>query len=262
MHISRLYCYPIKSCGGVALDATHVSLRGIQHDRAWAVVDLKTRKILTQREAPKLCLIRADVVGDELHYWTNDADRQRTTVGASESKRIVRMTADIWGEKVEVEDQGIWSSGWFTAVLGRPCALVRLPEARRPKGRDINFADAYECLIISEASLEDLNSRLETPLQMDRFRPNIVVAGCEPYAEDGWGMIRLSGLHAEAGAPCVRCVITTTDQATGVRGKEPLRTLATYRKAEKGVTFGRNFSFMNGGCLRVGDPVEALETPP
>ena len=262
MHISRLYCYPIKSCGGIPLDAARVSLRGILHDRAFAVVDTKTHKVLTQREVPKLCLVRTEIDGEDLAFWTNGFDRLTTPLHRHEEAmyRPPPMEAVIWDERVMVEDQGKWPSGWFSALLGRPCALVRLPEARHPKGRDINFADAYECLVISEASLEDLNARLETPVPMDRFRPNVVVAGCAPYAEDGWGMVRLGGLHAEGATPCVRCVITTTDQRTAARAKEPLATLATYRRTAKGVIFGRNFSFLNGGCLQVGDAVVAVES--
>lgn len=258
MHISRLYCYPIKSCAGIALDSVHVSLRGILHDRAWAVVDLKTKKVLTQRDTPRLCLVRTALDGGELVFSAQDGQEMRTPIEGPESGGERGLVAEIWGDRVDVVDQGVWPSGWFSAFLGKACSLVRMPGARRPKDRDIAFADAYECLVLSEASLDDLNGRLEAPLSMDRFRPNVVVAGCGPYAEDAWHYVRLGGMHAEGQTACVRCVITVTDQRTGVRGKEPLKTLATYRKTEEGVTFGRNFSFLGGGLLSVGDPVVPL----
>ena len=264
MHISRLYCYPIKSCGGITLESATVSLRGIQHDRAWAVVDLKTHRVLTQREVPKLCLVRTEITAEgQLAFSAPDCAGLQTPLDAPESPRAA-IAVEIWGERVRAVDQGMWPSGWFSAFLGRHCALMRLApdgDRRSKDGRGLAFADGYQSLIISESSLEDLNARLETPLPMDRFRPNVVVADCAPYAEDEWGMIRLGGLHAEGTKPCVRCVITTTDQRTAERAKEPLRTLATYRKTDKGVVFGRNFSFMNGGSLRIGDAVELVPAP-
>lgn len=261
MRISQLYCYPIKSCGGIELPTATVSLRGILHDRAWAVVDLKTHKVLTQREVPKLCLVRTALEDGLLKFWTPDDGGLDVPIDIPDDHGLHGVTVEVWGEKVTALQEDLWASGWFSGLLRRPCALVRMKGARRHKNRDIAFADAYECLVISEASLDDLNARLATPLSMDRFRPNVVVDGCDPYAEDAWGMIRLGGLHAEGATPCVRCVITTTDQRTAERGKEPLATLATYRRAEKGVTFGRNFSFMNGGRISVGDAVEVLRAP-
>jgi uncharacterized protein YcbX len=159
-------------------------------------------------------------------------------------------------------DQGVWTSAWFTAFLETPCHLLRaVPEsvhARRSKAGigAIGFADAHEILLISEASLADLNARLETPVPMDRFRPNIVVSGCDPYAEDGWDAINVASVRLIGADACVRCAITTTDQASGERGKEPLKTLSEYRKTPKGVVFGRNFNGGNGGQIDIGSLVD------
>ena len=121
----------------------------------------------------------------------------------------------------------------------------------------VGFADGYPLLLISEASLADLNSRLATPLPMNRFRPNIVVTGCEPYAEDTWQRIQIGGLGFDIVKPCARCATTTTDQATGARGKEPLKTLATYRDGpDSGPLFGQNVIHAGVGAIRVGDEVE------
>ena len=124
-----------------------------------------------------------------------------------------------------------------------------------PPGVRVGFADGFPFLLISEESLADLNRRLADPLPMNRFRPNLVVAGGEPYAEDGWGRIEIGGVRLQVMKPCERCLVTTTDQATGERGKEPLRTLATYRKVGNDVLFGQNVVHENTGRLRVCDPV-------
>ena len=176
------------------------------------------------------------------------------------------------GQKVEnaiaAVDQGQEASDWFRGFLGVPCRLVGMADEHvRPTGRrlrpgdQVSFADSYPLLLISEASLEDLNARLAAPLPMDRFRPNIVVSGCPPYAEDGWRTVRAGAVGLDVMKPCVRCVITTTDQQTAQRSTEPLRTLATYRRdADGGVIFGQNLLHHGPGALRVGDPVEVLET--
>jgi uncharacterized protein YcbX len=145
----------------------------------------------------------------------------------------------------------------------REIPRAKVPETHREALRDplVSFADAFPYLIASETSLDDLNSRLNRPIPMDRFRPNIVIRGCgSPYAEDRWQAIRIGAITFRHGGPCVRCVVTTTDQRTLERGPEPLRTLATYRRVpEGGVIFAVNFfSDRHDGIVRVGMPVEVL----
>ena len=120
------------------------------------------------------------------------------------------------------------------------------------------FSDGYPLLLISEASLNDLNARLDTPLPMNRFRPNLVVAGCDRYAEDGWQQVRINTVTFDTAKPCERCTVTTTDQTTGERGVEPLRTLATYRRVGTKVYFGQNIIHRTAGTLTVGEPVEVV----
>jgi uncharacterized protein YcbX len=149
-------------------------------------------------------------------------------------------------------------------ALRFPCRLVRKPDDDprlvdshyAENGDQVGFADGFAFLLISEASLEELNDRLEDPLPMNRFRPNFVVRGCNPYAEDGWGHVRIGDVSFRVAEACPRCAITTTDQETGARGKEPLRTLATYRKFDGEVFFGRNLIHDTLGTVRVGDSVE------
>ena len=162
------------------------------------------------------------------------------------------------------EPVGGYADRWFGRFLGSSCQLVRKPEddvrpvdsAYARGGDQTSFADAFPLLLISEASLEDLNRRLESPVPMNRFRPNLVVRGCGPYAEDGWEEVRAGGASFRVAEPCARCAITTVDRGSGERGKEPLRTLATYRKADGEVLFGRYLIHASNGTVRVGDPVE------
>jgi uncharacterized protein YcbX len=136
----------------------------------------------------------------------------------------------------------------------RPVASVPPAEAR------VGFADAYPFLVLGAASLDDLNGRLAVALPMNRFRPNLVIEGGAPFAEDGWGRIRAGGIELSLVKPCARCVLTTVDQRRGEKdGTEPLRTLATFRRVDGEVLFAMNAVHHGTGRLAVGAPVEVLE---
>lgn len=264
--VSGLYVYPIKSCGGIALPRVNHSLRGFLHDREWAVIDEKSGVVLTQREEPRLCQVATTIADDALAFSAPESGELRIPIAYDESPALDRRIVRIWDACAPAVDQGMWPAGWFSAYLKRRCRLVRVTRGhRRPSAAlstsNMGFTDAHEILVISEASLAGLNARLETPLPMDRFRPNIVVAGCEPHAEDDWVAILAASVRLVGAKRCVRCVITTTDQRTAARGKEPLATLASYRKAPKGVVFGRYFDAVNGGQIDVGSVVEPLSAP-
>jgi uncharacterized protein len=182
----------------------------------------------------------------------------------------------VWkNEGLRAEDCGGEAAAWLAGALGTPCRLVRIgpafarpvkPAAARP-GDLVGFADAFPFLVTSEASLGELNRRIEQAggeaVPMGRFRPNLVVAGCGPFEEDSWTRIRVGGVVFRIGGPCIRCVITTTDQRTGARGAEPLRTLASFRRDPDdptSVRFGQNLVHESkSGSLRVGDPVVVVE---
>ena len=178
-------------------------------------------------------------------------------------RSTVATNVTVWDDTCPATWVGERAAEWFSDFLGSPCSLVHMAdEVVRPanpafaaSGVRVGFADAFPFLLISEESLADLNRRLADPLPMNRFRPNLVVAGVEPYAEDGWQKIEIGGIRLQVVKPCGRCLVTTTDQATGDRGKEPLRTLATYRKVGGEVMFGQNVVHENTGRLTVGDSV-------
>ena len=175
----------------------------------------------------------------------------------------VRRRAMIWDHEIEAIDQGDQAAEWFSRVVGRPLRLVRWAEdqvrlvSKKYSDRDAQtaFSDGYPVLLTSEASLADLNSRLVTPVRMERFRPNIVVTGCDAFAEDTWGEITVEDLGMDVVKPCGRCKVINVDPQTGQVGQEPLKTLASYRAQGRRIVFGQNCIHHGYGNVRVGDPV-------
>ena len=263
--VTALYYYPVKSCAGIRLDAAEIVETGLRHDRELMIVESGSNEFLTQRELPRLALIHPYLEGSRLRLEApglSSLEIEMTFEGRAEP-------AKVWKDTVETLDQGAEAAGWLSEFLKTPVRLVRMaPGYRRRVNRDyalspsdhVNFADGYQFLMISEESLADLNRRLPEPLPMNRFRPNIVIGGSGlPFAEDYVRRFRLGSLVFQAVKPCARCAITTTDQATGAVGKEPLKTLATFRHGPKGAMFGQNLIHESKGVLRVGDSVEVLQ---
>ena len=258
MHVSGLFVYPIKSCRGTALNVVEIGRRGIAHDREFALVAPDGR-VVTQRERPRMALIVPSWEVHELVVFAPGMAPLR--VGPTDQG--ARCEVHVWNDICAGVDQGDEAAEWLSEFLATPCRLIRMANDHvRPvdiehlPGHEVGFADAYPLLLISQESLADLNGRMDVPLPMERFRPNVVVSGTTAYAEDGWGDIRISDLALRVAKPCVRCAITTTDQHTAERGVEPLRTLAGYRRSPLGgVIFGQNVAPLGPGTLRIGDPV-------
>lgn len=261
--LSTLIYYPIKACRGFEVPAARVERMGLEHDRRMMVVTPEGQ-FLTQREFPRLALVTPTLQGDFLHLSAPGFDAIRVAV----QSRGTTVSVNIWKSRgVQAVDQGEEAAQWFSEWLGAPVRLVHLAEGylrRINEKYAINaddhtgFADGYPILLASEDSLADLNARLESPIPMNRFRPNVVVSGCEPFAEDGWKRIRLGEVELAVVKPCARCVVTTFDKDTLVRSPEPLRTLSTFRRGPKGVLFGMNVIPLAEGVISVGMPVEIL----
>lgn len=261
--LAAITVYPIKSTKGTALSRGVVTPTGLAHDREWMVVDDSWR-FVSQRELPRLCLIQPTIGASHLTISAPGmSDISLPLSGASAGTRRVR----VWADEVEAEVAPAEVGEWLSEFLGARHHLVRIPP-RTVRGVDpafgrpgdrVGFADAFPFLVISQASLDDLNGRLvaqgHESLPMNRFRPNLVVAGTAPFAEDSWGTVRIGAIGFRVVKPCARCVITTTDQATGVVGREPLRTLATYRRVGGKVMFGQNACHDQTGELVIGDEV-------
>ncbi len=260
--LSGLYVYPIKSCAGISLEGSELSATGLCHDRRWMLVD-ETGEFMSQRAHPRMALITVHLSGEHL---TVDAPGMPELKIPLRQENEERTDVSVWGDAGRAAPVGGEADRWFGEFLQVPCRLVhkpdddvRLVDSMYAKGGDqVGFADACPFLLISEASLDDLNRRLASPLPMNRFRPNFVVEGCDPYAEDGWGRLRIGDVSFRVAEGCPRCAVTTIDQKTGARGKEPLRTLATYRKIDGEVFFGRNLIHDALGTVCLGDPVEAM----
>jgi uncharacterized protein YcbX len=255
-----LYVYPIKSCAGIPLQESELVATGLRHDRRWMLVD-ETGQFMSQRAHPRMALISVRLSGGRLIVAAPGMPDLEVPLRQAATKRL---DVSVWGDACRAAPVGEEADRWFGQFLRFPCRLVYKPDddlrlvdsTYAKSGDQVGFADACPFLLISEASLDDLNRRLEDPLPMNRFRPNFVVKGCDPYAEDAWGRLRIGNVNFRVAEGCPRCAITTIDQRTGARGKEPLRTLATYRKSDGEVFFGRNLIHDAPGTVRVGDPVE------
>jgi uncharacterized protein YcbX len=261
--VQALYVYPVKSLRGIPLAEGRVERRGFRHDRRWMIVDGDGRYV-TQREHPRLSLV--DVAVDE--------DARRLVVRAPRVGELVvpfdargeRREVTIWRDSVGALDVSAEADEFFSSYLGVAAHLVFMPDeverAVNPRyarpGDVVGFADGYPFLLTTTASLDDLCARMGSTIPMQRFRPNIVVAGADAYAEDGWRVLRIGGLSFRVTKPCERCTIPTVDYETGERGKEPLATLATYRQVGAKVLFGQNLAHDGEGTLHVGDDVEVV----
>ena len=259
LRLTALNIYPIKSTRGIALGESEVDEFGLRYDRRWMVVD-ESGVFLSQRSHPRLALVIPSLSDGTLCV---DAPGMTTLEAPLHPADTVATTVTVWDDTCPATPVGDRAAQWFSEFLGTACTLVHMSDrvmrpadpAFAPPGARVSFADGFPFLLISEESLGDLNSRLAVPLPMNRFRPNLVVAGGEPFAEDGWGSIEIGGVRLRIVKPCGRCLVTTTDQTTGERGKEPLRTLATYRKVGSEVMFGQNAVHESIGRLQIGDPV-------
>ena len=258
--LASLHIHPIKSLGGFAVQEARITDRGFAHDRRWMLVD-ENGVFITQREVPTMaclhCAPRAD------GFRVTDVRNGDTIDLPWSLSEGIELAARVWDDNVLALVAPIEHSLWFSHRLGITAVLVYMPD-RSKRATNAAYAtgltslsDGYPYLILSQASLDDLNARMPMSLPMDRFRPNIVIAGGEAFQEDGWKEIVIGTARFSLVKPCFRCPIPTTDQRTGERGKEPLRTLATFRRVGNEVKFGMNAVAVHGDLVRVGDAVLA-----
>jgi hypothetical protein len=263
--LTAINIYPVKSLGHIALNEAGVEQRGLQYDRRWMLVDADNN-FITQREHPRMALICVRLEREGLEA---SAPGMRPLLIPFDLKNPAPVTVRIWRSVCEALFVGEESDAWFSEFLDARCRLVYMPDESR---REVNplyavndnivgFADGYPFHLIGEASLEDLNRRLEHPVPVNRFRPNFVVSGSNAYDEDLWKKIRIGGTLFHVVKPCGRCSIPTINQETGrSTGPEPIKTLARFRSVNKDVLFGQYLIAGSGtGRVRVGDEVKITE---
>lgn len=273
LHLASIHIHPIKSLGGCSVQQARLTDRGLEHDRRWMLVD-EQGVFVSQREVPVLACLHTAPLGTGFRV-TDRRDGATLDLPWTITAQDSAMSS-VWSDRVRtLAGEAAWSD-WFSERLGRPVSLVFMPDAtkRRTDGRYAkgftSLSDGFPYLVVSQASLDELNRRGASwaqensatwaPVPMDRFRPNLVIEGGTAFQEDGWQSITIGTARFDLVKPCARCVIITTDQISGVRGKEPLRTLATFRSKGNKVMFGMNAVGEEQGTVGVGMPV-MIEAP-
>lgn len=263
MKVSALYFYPVKSLRGIPLQQMDIDRTGASMDRRWMLVDENDR-FITQRTHARMALVDTALSDEALEIRAPGMPAlhvSRTLPAAAPVREV-----QVWRDRCDAVDAGDEAAEWFGAYLGGRYRLVFMPDETRREmdlafsqpGDTVSFVDSCPFLLISTASLDDLNARLVSPVPMIRFRPSIVVDGCSAYAEDGWQRIRIGDLEFRIAKSCSRCNVPMIDVETAQSSPEPIRTLATYRRSSGKILFGRKFIHESHGQIRVGDPVELL----
>ncbi|MEI6290548.1 MAG: MOSC N-terminal beta barrel domain-containing protein [Chloroflexota bacterium] len=262
--LSSITIYPVKSMKGHHLNSARVENMGLVNDRRLMLVG-QNGKFLTQREHARIALINPELAGDGLILSAPGMEMIKIPITLSGK----RWAVEIWNSKeVQSIDQGDEIFKWLSEFLKMPAHLVKIdPEYKREidhnfaihPSNQVSFADGYPILVTAQSSLDDLNSKLEVPVPMDRFRPNIVVNGSEPFSEDSWKIIKIGEAEFALVKPCARCNVPGIDQETAISSKEPIRTLSRYRNFNHKVMFGVNIIPIKTGKITVGDTVEILE---
>lgn len=264
--LSEINIFPVKSLGGISLHSSVVEERGLKYDRRWLLVD-GNGMFMTQRDFPQMALIELSLSENNLTAKHKSDSSQSSISIPLKYFSDERIDVIIWDDKCKAVPVNKEYDDWFSETLKMKCRLVKMPDDERrvvekkfiSEDKIVSFADAYPFLIIGQSSLDDLNSRLETPLPMNRFRTNFVFTGGKPFEEDKWNNFNIGEVKFKAVKPCARCVITTTDQETAIRSEEPLRTLATYRKSKNKVLFGMNLISFSAGTVKVGDSITLID---
>jgi uncharacterized protein len=267
IRLASIRIYPMKAARAVNLDESRVEPWGLAGDRRWLLVD-EDGRFISQREESSLARVVVSCGPDGIRV---SAEGRTGLVIAEPPAGAALLKVRVWSSTLLAAAAGPAADAWFSAYLGRPARLVYLDDpTRRPvdpefgrAGDVVSFADGYPLLLTSAGSLGELGGWLaaagERPVPMTRFRPSVVVAGAPPWAEDRWRRVRIGAVPFRVAKPCGRCMVTTTDQVTGERGRQPLKMLGRRRRFGQQLVFGQNLIPDAGGVIRVGDPVEILD---
>ncbi len=260
--VSELAIYPVKSLGQIVMDTVQVGRFGFELDRRWMVVG-SDGHMVTQRKKSRMCLIQPRISENNLWLHAPDMPDIEVLYSPDSPRRLVT----VWEDRCMALDCGDEVAEWLSRFLDMKCRLVFFPEdeirqvdpAYAEPGDRTAFSDGFPVLLISQASLNDLNRRLATPVSMRRFRPNLVVAGCEPFAEDKWKKIRIGEITFRIVKPCSRCIVPNINPDTAEKSAEPNRTLSSFRRWDNKIFFGQNVIADCQGKLEPGMPIEIIE---
>ena len=261
--LSEINIYPIKSLGGISLLSSEVTDRGLKYDRRWMLVD-ENNKFMTQRQIPEMALLRVHLMETGLQVQHKTLNIESLYIPFLNEVQILKqayLKVEIWDDVCDAIEVNEEINQWFSLVLKQNCKLVYMPdnslrevEKKYAFNNEItSFSDAYPLLIIGQSTLEELNGKLEEKLPMNRFRPNLVYTGGLSFEEDVWKEFKINTVNFICAKPCARCNVTTTNQETAEIGKEPLKTLSTYRKVGNKILFGQNLLNEGTGVITVGE---------
>lgn len=266
LRVSELYIYPVKSLGGISLKEAKMTPRGLEYDRRWMLVD-EHNIFMTQRTVREMSLLQCLIADEQLVVYHKLNPERKINIPLNQYGEE-KTEYEVWGDPCVGRNVSSEADRWFSNILGLTCRLAYMADdSIRPvdtkyasHGEITSFSDGYPSLLISQASLDDLNGRMEIPIPMNRFRPNIVFTGGSAFEEDTMRKFRIGNILFEGVKLCARCAIPTINQDTGEMAKEPTRTLAKYRARNKNVYFGQNLIHTGEGLIRIGDEIEILET--
>ncbi|WP_316739016.1 MOSC domain-containing protein [Pedobacter aquatilis] len=264
LYLSEIYIYPIKSLGGISLNQTIVEEKGLQYDRRWMLID-QQGTFISQRKHSSLALLQVDLKGDQLLVY-DKLNLQHRIEFPIKKYLPEAIPVQIWDDETTGFEVSHKVSDWFSHYLKMPVKLVFMKEStarnvdtKYAVNREtVSFADGYPTLIIGQSSLDLLNEKLASPIEMDRFRPNLVFTGGEAHIEDSFQDFKIGNIIFNGVKPCARCVLITVNQKTGEKGSEPLKTLSTYRLQKNKVMFGQNLLHRASGTVQIGDKLHIL----
>ena len=262
IELAEIWVYPVKSLGGFRVQEWPLASRGLAHDRRY-MIGTPEGHFFTQRDLPHMALVQVALNEQGLHF-TAQNHPELPPLQVPYTPQSSTMPVQVWTSQTLGQPYGPEVAQWFTQVLGTTCTLFYMPEeaARTPSegyafhDENITFVDNAPILAISRASLQYLNQKLEVPVQMDRFRPNFVLEGANPHAEDTWAQFTVGKLPFVSTKPCGRCKVTTINQTNAQVGAEPLKTLATYRRHVGRALFGIYWVHQALGTVKQGQKIK------
>jgi hypothetical protein len=264
--ITSLFIYPIKSLAGISIKDSLVESRGLKFDRRWMLVDANNQ-FITQREHSKMAFLQPEITESSIIVSHRKQNITPISISFSEPNSAPEMVT-IWDDTCPAKEVSKQANDWFSKVLEMDCRLMYMHDTSNRQADQqyaineadkVSFADGYPVLMVSEESMNQLNQKMGLDYSIERFRPNVVFKGGNPHQEDTIRKVQIGKVEFYGVKPCARCVLTTIDPQTTEQGKEPLKTLSTYRKLNNKILFGENFIPTKEGQIKVGDSLRIIE---